>query len=711
MLKLQVSFPYDLSLEVDRDFNDLIDKFARNNKVFMSKQLSTLINEFKTREFVQNYDAISHRVLKTLYLLSENPIIEGQFSRNSILQKIAERKEINFRGNNSGQILNKEMKSENGEKSSDVSVNYSSDESVNEKNGTSSTKKKKDLLILAPFEADKIVIGNKRLKIKPEQNETRDAKIHTSDIFKSNEGSVREIIKKPLGFSDILMSSELFENSFKNTSKKSITEPQLIYDLLSLIQGQESSIFEVLKTGLFVFEIIQKRQIFLENMPTFDCKKIIRVFLDFVILVRVLKTHLQQATIYETPVLQKLNFLTQSFLDKFTKKICHFQKILVYQIMVSGNETDFFHKNEKLGDFRKESITIMTLNPILELEKPFLSFLVQIFTKLVGVRSSEIEKSVQVIDVLNSAFEMRSCFDFKFEKRNNIVFIFGELVNTISKKIFKRFLINQDSDFKFVSYFCKLNSINEGVLLVNFFENKCLFAENKFPYFFKKNIDNFYKIYCSFLIYRKLFEKFCFNKDVYILPILENFQLNKIKEYLFPEKLKKKNLFEINFLNYQKTLENNKLSNFSDLFLTKSSNAESLSESNKQNKILSLEIQQLFLSSIAPSKINNTLVSTFAKKSLIQIQNNSEKPILLIENKFTKEDTLILEEKIRKLIAQDFSKGIEKYKKEINYSLTKVLDDFLFLKNTFKFLISFYCFSFLGSKVTEKLDFLYNEVK
>jgi hypothetical protein len=249
------------------------------------------------------------------------------------------------------------------------------------------------------------------------------------------------------------------------------------------------------------------------------------------------------------------------------------------------------------------------------------------------------------------------------------------------------------------------------VILTAFFEGKCLFLEDRFPKFFGKLVHPLFKAFCSYLIYSKLFHKYGFDKDVYELP-----------EMLFGKTghsaiASSTCLLSIpnagTYRSFQTNLEITRKEALGGVIGEKETQ---LAESSGvlQTQTNSLQNDQRFLSFVSGSKNGCNLSTVYAKKQLVFDKFFcSILPPPLPRDPAARglwQPDLSDPDKQKRFVSTILPTSLADHTAKLNHSLSSILQDFLQLKRTFLFLSSFYCFRYVDPKVSDKLDYLFQEV-
>lgn len=641
-------------------------------------------------------------------MLSENPIEEGTISQNSILAEIKRKKEqklaelsLLFQTNHESDQSNfsddSELSSE--EKTSEQNQNRS--KKVTSAQKTNKNEKSAD-------NSETIVIGNKRIKIKNENKQNNSMidknKNALTSVFKNEEGAVEMTITKSLQFDDILNNSLVNTKLIRTVGKNIRSEVQLMYELLNLVKCQKSLWFESLQTGQFSFEILQKSSFSLENLPESICKKVLSSFFDLSIKTHVLQKHLEYNKNTSSQIIQVINCICNQKLADVFSQIGTYQKIIVYQVMMSGNESKFFLDNENITKFKRKTLTLLWLQNLLNQQKEVLEVLTKIYSNAVSTKS-EHGRAVCMMNYIHSLFEMCEYSFFFQESKEFITDIFSNLILCFLKDILSKFLNSQLIDFEFIGCYSIRSNIDEKLLLENFFENKCFFEQKKFPIFFKKHFESFFKIFCTFLIYKNLFDEFSFELNDYKLPQFYDFGIfNDISEI----SLRKRYNCCMSFSDFVARIKNAKSCSINQQLINQKKSSiekEQIINSGLDNLIN----DQTFLSSLRNPKVEQNIISAFCKKELL-FEADYVLDFVLPSTKKEKKDYQDIKKWCKCIIETGFPDSIQNYKEVLNKSVHMILNKYLHLKKTFQFFTSFYFFLFFSAKTSEKWTVLFEEV-
>lgn len=732
LLKPQVSFSYDLSLEVDKNYKDLVEKFDRNNQRFKSLQLTELLKETKTRTFDNTYDHVADRILKVLYLLADNPIEEGRVLPKSILGEIIKRKAEEQRAAQTNQYM---FLGESVKKRAHSESEYSSEGEQEEETIGGSAKHPSKETPVETSDVPQIVIGKKRIKDKQWalpfklQTETESAK---NDVFLTENKSLETNERKPIFFSDLLINSYSGSLRIKNSQKKGLIEAQLAYELLNLILGRKSLEIELLQTDAFNVEFVCKKQFFLENAPSFDPKVIVKKISSLACELAILRLRIAKTSDEGSAVIAKYNYVANDVLTRIQAKYHRLQTILDFQVMGNGKIEDFVSDAALLKEFKTKTITLMQILKFAESDLSLVAFLCKIYEKF-EKESLRASKVATIMNCLHSAFEFGDSLMFEKQNTQEINYVWRETLKTFIQTIFEKLVSNQTPDFDFIKEYCQSQEPNEAILLNSFFDGQCQFREDRFPKFFARHSQDLYTAFCDYLIYCKLFQKFGFDKDSYKLPTFLTLRTSTVSAQ---GTLAMTHLMNIGtYQTFQENLAAHRQANFERVLgVVPKVNLPAVAEPYQQNmknseqttlpkseflafgkQIDSLQNDQMFLSFVAPNAELSNLSSTFAKKRLIFdkiFADPAPRPSLPKTTAEVSEIDFELQtvSQQQTFISESFPARLRAFTAELNTSLNKAIDDLLFLKKTFKFLISFYCFTTTDIKIVEKFEELYAEV-
>jgi hypothetical protein len=572
------------------------------------------------RKLRQDYNEPQIRILKVLYLLSENPIELGKLQKNPILAL-----ETND-GVSKPALLNDAFiayldRQRQARSYVTPPIQYSDSSSCEEDpdNENDKINAMKATPLTAKSNKDKdenttkikafSIIGNKRIRSREEKisiDEELNSFSETYQQFKKfDQSNIWLITNRSSGSSDILNNSEFFMKINKPAPSEllqQLNEPQAIYHFTEAILSRPNPIIKNMQTNIETFETVLQHDFQLPNLTSTASRALLAPFLKLSQLIQEIKLINKIKVNAPGKFLHKFHICTSNIIEDLEKEMICVQRDLVFQTTVRHEMGLSFLGHDKLKEMGSRSLTLMSLSKKINDCIQISSLLRGLYQSIVKADENLLIRNNFVLNILEKTFLDTDRLLLGIIGRRSINKIYLELFSFWLEELESAFFKSGSLDFAVLRRFCTSPHVDEIVFLEHFFAGVSLFSFKKFPNFMRKATDQLFELICANYINIKLTEKF--------LKDLSTNDHTKVTVRLLPLEL----IQGIKIQNIEKTRESPSIKTNNNLkeFLTKKKT--SMNESSSLLKFLQIKEK------IDLSKTNKSNGMNIENKSLLNVQ-------------------------------------------------------------------------------------------
>lgn len=504
--------------------NRLSEKFFLNSQVLKSQYLNRLVSAFKTKKFREDYNEPHARILRVLYLLSQNPVDLGKLMKTPILALDDESQK------EKPALLNDEfikyLENQQASKGYVAAPLQFSDTSEDEEETqeVEKTEEKKEAPQPSKNETKRVsfpIIGVKRIRSREEKASMSDStKIEESQekLFKDFDPVISFTLDHRLEIaSDVLNDSTYFQQTISRLSDPKLlklNEPQVIYNLTQAVSGLPNPLVKVMQTNINDFECVFEQEFSLQNLAQGTTRTILIKFLSLIQIHQELLA-LNQLKLKSTGKLtERFQVCLADILHQFETEFTFIQKELVFQTMVRPQMASVFLGKEFHSEMQNRSITLLNLSKKVEEWTRMFKFLKSIHSTLSKTQATSSLRTVLLLNLLERAFLDSDRLFFGTKNQQMIEKLFVDLSRFWFEELENDLFSSQKLDFSAFQRFSSHPHVDKMMLLNSYFSEVCLLDPKKFPAFMKKTIVKLFHLICAHYVNAKLTEKFLIQADI-----------------------------------------------------------------------------------------------------------------------------------------------------------------------------------------------------